>query len=340
VHIMSELNIAVLGAGIVGLTTAFELKTKFRNANINVISDKFNEDTTSYVAAGLFRPGSSFSGPTEELTRKWIKDSYNYWDDLRNTSEGNKAGVTQISGYIFSSQYPNIVRNNYLEKLVPLYRKVTEEELTLCPGEWKYGCFFTTLLTQSTEYLPWITLKLQTAGVNFFTSTIDSFTDINKKYDVIVNCTGLGAKFLCNDNKLVPMRGQVLKVDAPWIKTFFYGDYDTYIIPGFNCVTLGGCRQYDSYDLRINKYDGLSIKERCESLVPSLKGAKLISEKVGLRPHRDPVRVEKDIKTINDRKIKIVHNYGHGGYGVTTAPGTSLYAVDLVTEILSGGSKL
>jgi D-aspartate oxidase len=69
VHIMSELNIAVLGAGIVGLTTAFELKTKFRNANINVISDKFNEDTTSYVAAGLFRPGSSFSGPTEELTK-------------------------------------------------------------------------------------------------------------------------------------------------------------------------------------------------------------------------------------------------------------------------------
>lgn len=41
---------------------------------------------------------------------------------------------------------------------------------------------------------------------------INSFAEIDHKYDVIINCTGLGAKYLCNDHKLVPMRGQVLKV--------------------------------------------------------------------------------------------------------------------------------
>lgn len=92
--------------------------------------------------------------------------------------------------------------------------------------------------------------------------------------------------------------------------------------------------------MEINKYDGLNIKERCESLVPSIKGAKLVSQKVGLRPHRDPVRVEKEIKMYNNRKMKIIHNYGHGGYGVTTAPGTALYAVELVRESLAGNSKL
>lgn len=92
--------------------------------------------------------------------------------------------------------------------------------------------------------------------------------------------------------------------------------------------------------MEINKYDGLNIKEKCESLVPSLKDAKLISQKVGLRPHRDPVRVEKEIKICNYKKLKIVHNYGHGGYGVTTAPGTALYAVELVRELLAGNSKL
>lgn len=66
---MSDLNIAVLGAGVVGLTTAFCLKNDLRNANIKVISEKFNEETTSYVAAGLFRPGSGFSGPSEDITR-------------------------------------------------------------------------------------------------------------------------------------------------------------------------------------------------------------------------------------------------------------------------------
>ncbi|KAJ3655362.1 hypothetical protein Zmor_014496 [Zophobas morio] len=337
---MSDLNIAVLGAGVVGLTTAFQLKTEFRNANIDVISEKFNEETTSHVAAGIFRPGSGFSGPTEEITEKWINDSYHYWDDIRNNSEGGVAGITSISGYVFSSEFPNIVRNYYLEKLVPLYRQATEEELKLCSGIWKYGSFFTTLLTQCSLYLPWITVKLKAKGVRFISKRIEGFGDIQNNYDAIINCTGLGAKFLCNDKKIVPIRGQVIKVEAPWLKTFFYGNYDTYIIPGIGSVTLGGCRQYDSYDMNINKYDSLSIKERCETLLPSLKGAKVLGERVGLRPHRDIVRVEKDVQIFNDRKLKIVHNYGHGGYGVTTAPGTSIHAVKLVREIFSGNSKL
>ena len=63
------LNICVLGAGVVGLTTALELQKEFRNADVTIIADKFYEGTTSYVAAGLFRPGTSFTGPTEQITK-------------------------------------------------------------------------------------------------------------------------------------------------------------------------------------------------------------------------------------------------------------------------------
>lgn len=129
-------------------------------------------------------------------------------------------------------------------------------------------------------------------------------------------------------------------MEAPWVKTFFYADYDTYIIPGFSSVTLGGCRQFDSYNLDICKYDGLAIRERCETLLPSLKSSKLLEQRVGLRPHRDPVRVEIEIKKLREKRLKIVHQYGHGGYGVTVAPGTALYAVKLVRQLLSGNSKL
>lgn len=66
---MSDLNIAVLGAGVVGLTTAFELKQSFRNATIDIIAENVDKDTTSAVAAGLFRPGPSFCGPSEEITK-------------------------------------------------------------------------------------------------------------------------------------------------------------------------------------------------------------------------------------------------------------------------------
>lgn len=66
---MGDLNIAVLGAGVVGLTTAIELKNELRNAKVTVLADKFTTETTSHVAAGLFRPGTSFCGPNEEITR-------------------------------------------------------------------------------------------------------------------------------------------------------------------------------------------------------------------------------------------------------------------------------
>lgn len=64
-----SLKIGVVGAGVIGLTTALELQKEYRNADIDIIADKFYEDITSYVAAGIFRPSTSFSGPNEDITR-------------------------------------------------------------------------------------------------------------------------------------------------------------------------------------------------------------------------------------------------------------------------------
>ena len=62
---------------------------------------------------------------------------------------------------------------------------------------------------------------------------------------------------------------------APWIKNFVYLDHDTYIIPGINHVTLGGTRNYDSWDKNVNKHDSASIFERCVKIFPSLKDAEV-----------------------------------------------------------------
>ncbi|CRK92949.1 CLUMA_CG006587, isoform A [Clunio marinus] len=334
------MKIAVVGSGVVGLTTAIELQKEYRNANITIIADNFYKDTTSYVAAGIFRPGTSFSGPTEEITKKWVRDSYQHWDDIRKSSYSNLAGVCEVSGYILSSYSQSITRNFLIEDVLPAYRNATEEELKICPGNWKYGSFFTTLVTECGLYLPWATKNFLDRGGQIFNRKINDFADLHGTYDIIVNCTGLEAKNLCNDRKVVPIRGQVLKVHAPWIKMAYYGDYDTYIVPGFSGVTLGGCRNFESVDMTPNKYDFDSIKSRCEALVPSLQTAKVTEVKVGLRPHRDPVRVEYEFKDTSQGILKIIHNYGHGGYGVTTSPGTAKYAVKLVRDVWTGYSRL
>lgn len=65
----SPKKIYILGAGIIGLNTACILKEKYKDWDITVIAEKFNEETLSNVAAGIFRPSPSFTGPTPEVTR-------------------------------------------------------------------------------------------------------------------------------------------------------------------------------------------------------------------------------------------------------------------------------
>lgn len=66
------MSFAVLGAGVVGLSTALELQKQYPNARVSIFADRFGQDTTSDVAAGIFRPGPSFSGPNESITRFWF----------------------------------------------------------------------------------------------------------------------------------------------------------------------------------------------------------------------------------------------------------------------------
>lgn len=97
-----------------------------------------------------------------------------------------------------------------------------------------------------------------------------------------------------------------VQVKAPWIKTFFYGEVDTYVIPGFHgVVTLGGSRSFDSENTKLCPYESEAIRERCKTLVPSLKNAEIIRQEVGLRPHRQSnVRVEAD--RIRDGSNKVI----------------------------------
>lgn len=44
------------------------------------------------------------------FSRKWIKDSYEFYDDIRKSDCASYAGVTDISGYIFANSSPHTVK--------------------------------------------------------------------------------------------------------------------------------------------------------------------------------------------------------------------------------------
>jgi D-aspartate oxidase len=47
------------------------------------------------------------------LYSQWIRDSYNYYDALQRSEEAPRAGVNQVSGYIFSRVDPSLVQVSY-----------------------------------------------------------------------------------------------------------------------------------------------------------------------------------------------------------------------------------
>ena len=159
---------------------------------------------------------------------------------------------------------------------------------------------------------------------------MESLSDLSGQCGVAVNCSGLGARLLCGDSGVLPLRGQVLRVEAPWIKTALYAD-DVYIIPGQKFVTVGGTRQYNDWMTEVSPHDSERIWSRATQTFPVLGRANILEEVVGLRPHRAQPRVE--VETLG--RLPVVHNYGHCGYGVLASPGTGQHAVNLVRRLLS-----
>lgn len=54
--------------------------------------------------------------------------------------------------------------------------------------------------------------RFKQAGGQVVEKTVTKLQDLENNFDIVMNCTGLGAKYLCSDNKMVPIRGQVIKV--------------------------------------------------------------------------------------------------------------------------------
>jgi glycine/D-amino acid oxidase-like deaminating enzyme len=54
--------------------------------------------------------------------------------------------------------------------------------------------------------------RFEQAGGKVVKKTLTNFQELEYDFDIVMNCTGLGAKYLCSDNKVVPIRGQVIKV--------------------------------------------------------------------------------------------------------------------------------
>ena len=284
---------------------------------VEVISDRFSPDTVSDIAAAIWYP---FLTAPADRADGWSIATY---AELERLSEREpQSGVRMRDGREYLRQ---AVDPPEWSEDIAAFRILDDSEI---PEGYVFGWQFRAPVIEMQLYMPWLRSRVEALGGSFVQSFVDDLSEVSG--EVVVNCVGLGARELCGDEEVRPARGQVIFIDQdPGI-----GHFDqqpetlTYTIPRSDVTVLGGTAQVDDWGMDIRAEDDKLILSKVEALWPELDRSRIIGGAVGLRPSRSEVRLE--VEYIGERKV--VHNYGHGGAGVTLSWGCAEEVANLVSQ--------
>merc|ERR1711988_1895389 len=153
----------------------------------------------------------------------------------------------------------------------------------------RYGENYTCLMVEPRIYLKYLKDRFLQLGGKIEQRKLFSFDEIADSCDLIINCSGLKSHELEADAELKPVRGQVLRVYAPWVKQWVFTDNGCYIIPCQEDVVVGGTRQHGDDDTSIRSHESDEIMKKAVQVMPSLKRAKIVGSWTGLRPYRNKI---------------------------------------------------
>ncbi|QDI67813.1 amino acid oxidase [Streptomyces calvus] len=304
----------VIGGGVVGLTTAVALAE--RGVRVRLWTRDPAERTTSAVAGALWWP---YRIEPVASARAWALRSLEVYEELAARPE--TTGVRMAEGVLGETALEDV--GAWAATRLPGLRPSTAAEYPAGPGVWAR-----LPLIDMPAHLPWLRSRLEAAGGVVETRTVADLAQV--RAPVVVNCTGLGARELVPDPSVRPVRGQLVVVENPGIRTWTVSTGAdgamAYFFPQPGRLVLGGTADEDAWSLEPDPAVAEAIVRRCAALRPEIAGARVLEHRVGLRPARDAVRLER--AALPGGRV-LVHHYGHGGAGVTVAWGCAEEAARL-----------
>jgi len=357
-------HVLVIGAGVTGLTTALVLVRRGRQ--VTVLADRFAPDVVSTVAGALWEWPPSVCGrhhdePALDHAAGWAMTSYQAFARL---SANPHTGVF-VRPAIFYFRHrvddnpAELAKMRQVAEHVPGFvhdpALISHHGVSPAAGVIDAYSHLAPMI-DTDRYLAWLQAEALAAGCRLVSRRIHGTLAAQEQplldefaADAIINCSGLGSAELAADAALDPHRGAVLRLvndgrERPRITIAHAVANDVtsdtqdmiFILPrGEDRLLVGGIVEPGKWDTDVDlgSYPPLQdMLARCVSFLPSLAGLPLDQAdplRVGLRPYRaGKVRLEAEPGT------RIVHNYGHGGAGVTLSWGCAHDAADLAERFL------
>jgi D-amino-acid oxidase len=320
-----EVDVLVIGAGVSGLTTAVCLAEA--GLAVDVAATRPPRRTTSAAAGAIWGP--HLVGMDERVAR-WGQVTL---ARLRHLADDPATGVRAVSGITcFRAARPP--EPPAWTDGVGERARCEDAEL---PAGFTCGWRFTAPVISMPVYLGYLLARFLSAGGQVqddcaFASLAAAAGQASA--DVIVNCSGIGAHDLVPDPAVLPVRGQVVVTANPGISEFFIGVGEApgdiaYLFPHEDTVVLGGTEQPGDWNQQPDPATAERILRQCAAIDPRLRHAAVLAHRVGLRPARPVVRLEAE--DTGDGRL-LLHNYGHGGAGVTLSWGCALEITGAVLD--------
>ncbi|MER0484002.1 FAD-dependent oxidoreductase [Streptomyces sp. Edi2] len=338
------MDVAVIGGGVIGLTSAIALAED--GHRVRVLSRDAAGGTTSAVAGGLCWP---YRIRPYERAVQWSVRSFHVLAALAERPE--ETGARMVTGTMtdatdstdggreaHSGDRPDDDLSAWYDA-VPGLRRASVTEL---PEGHAAGWRARTPLVDMPAHLRYLERRLTDAGGSVERQEITSLTEAGRTADVVVNCSGLGARELVPDPDVHPVQGQLVIVENPGIEEWYVaadaGSADTtYVLPQPYGVVLGGTARENAWSREPDPAVAEAIVARCARRFPELAGARVREHKVGLRPARPAVRLA--VERLPGG-TPCVHNYGHGGAGVTVSWGCADEVLRSVRTLREGDGPL
>ncbi|KZT68364.1 D-amino-acid oxidase [Daedalea quercina L-15889] len=361
-------NVVVLGAGVIGLTTALVIQQK-GGYDVAIIAERLPTDPKSidYCSAWAGGHHVSFANGDERMQKIDSATFKTMWELSEPGADADHCFLR-----IHETQYFYDGRDGHYD-WYPDYKVLPQDSLMAVPGA-KTGCTFSTLTFDAPKYVNYLLARFLSRGgtivrgkVSHVSQIVEGGVDLflrgqasARPVDVIVVCAGLGARTLggVEDKAMYPVRGQVLLLKAPWIRFGRTASHNenglwTYVIPRRNgTVIIGGTKLEDDWYPAARPQTIEDILQRCLALCPELAPpeirvqrmptvddlrALILEVGVGLRPARKGgLRLEAEWLAAPKAggKVPLVFNYGHSGSGFQSSWGSADVALELMEDAL------